>query len=432
MRANGRDISKKMLHKAQQGGTVGRAKLGYLNVRKTFDGRLVNTIDIDPERAPLIKWAFEAYASGDYTINELHRALADQGLRTRPSRRWPAKPVSQSQISQILHDPYYAGVIRYVGELFPGRHEPLITKELFLRVQDVLSERAQRGQRDVTHHHYLKGLLYCQKCFEKGTLSRLVFSQIKGSGGVYDYFICRGRQEGICDLTSLPVAEVEEKIARHFADIGLPADFIERIRGDIEDAVAATQVADREMRGNIARQLKTLDRREEQLLDLAADPDFVTEKLKDRLRVLALERAALRETLTQTDSKIERGVATIMTYLELLAEPGRLYRHATENARRQLLEAFYSQIRLNAEIDVFADERESVAELRDGARAMHEFKSSPRTQEGSTERKNPGLSTGASAFETSVGLLADLFRSFSLSKATLVAGAGFEPTTSGL
>lgn len=64
VRQSGEDIRNKMFHKAKNGGTVGRAKLGYLNVRKDFDGRLVNTIDIDPVRAPLIRWAFEAHATG--------------------------------------------------------------------------------------------------------------------------------------------------------------------------------------------------------------------------------------------------------------------------------------------------------------------------------------------------------------------------------
>ena len=55
VRQNGEDISNKMRHKAQNGGTTGRAKLGYLNVRKDFDGRLVNTVDVDLVRAPLIR-----------------------------------------------------------------------------------------------------------------------------------------------------------------------------------------------------------------------------------------------------------------------------------------------------------------------------------------------------------------------------------------
>lgn len=80
VRQNGDDISNKMFHKAKNGGTTGRAKLGYLNVRKDFDGRLVNTIEVDQERAPLIQWAFEQYATGEYSLTALQQELADQGF----------------------------------------------------------------------------------------------------------------------------------------------------------------------------------------------------------------------------------------------------------------------------------------------------------------------------------------------------------------
>jgi len=87
VRQSGEDIKQKMLHKAMSGGTTGRAKIGYLNVRKDFDGRLVNTIDIDPERAPLVRWAFEQYATGEYSMSVLREQLAEQGLTTRPTAK---------------------------------------------------------------------------------------------------------------------------------------------------------------------------------------------------------------------------------------------------------------------------------------------------------------------------------------------------------
>lgn len=64
-RANGRDVAKKMLHKVENGGSVGRARIGYLNTRSEHEGRLVNTISVDPKRGPLIRGAFEMYATGD-------------------------------------------------------------------------------------------------------------------------------------------------------------------------------------------------------------------------------------------------------------------------------------------------------------------------------------------------------------------------------
>jgi site-specific DNA recombinase len=433
VRQSGEDIKVKMRHKAESGGTVGRAKLGYLNDRQNFGGRLVNTISIDPDRARLIAWAFEAYATGEYTLVSLLSELTEQGLTTRATVRWNEQPLSHSQLSQILHDPYYTGVVRFKGELFPGRHEPLISKELFLRVQDVLAERAKRGQRDRTHHHYLKGLLYCRRCAHVGRTSRLVFIQAESKGSTYNYYLCRGRQEGVCDLPYLPAAEVEDAASRCFAAEQERPDFLASLRTQVEGAMAENTELDQEMRSNLAKQLKKLDVREERLLDLASDGELSTPKLRARLATIALERGALEERLTRTDADFERGAKTLLTYLDMLADPRALYDGSTEEIRRRLLEAFYERLEADStdRITLEGAHRPSVQDLHhaaDAYREEHDTSSSAEVQ----KRKNPRLSTGALAFGTSVGSLADLFRASVSSKATLVAGTGFEPATSGL
>ncbi len=54
------EVIKGSVQKAKAGGTPGKAPLGYLNVRRVENGREVRTVEIDPERGPLMKWAFEA------------------------------------------------------------------------------------------------------------------------------------------------------------------------------------------------------------------------------------------------------------------------------------------------------------------------------------------------------------------------------------
>jgi site-specific DNA recombinase len=49
-------------------GTLGQAKLGYLNVRDKSAGREVRTVAIDPEGAPYVRLAFELYATGEYSL----------------------------------------------------------------------------------------------------------------------------------------------------------------------------------------------------------------------------------------------------------------------------------------------------------------------------------------------------------------------------
>lgn len=112
VRMSGEDIKNKMLHKAQRGGTNGRARLGYRNIRAEEDGRMFNSIATDDERAPLVHKAFELYASEEYSISELAEVMADLGLTSRPTPKCPARPVSESHWHRVLRDPYYTGVVR--------------------------------------------------------------------------------------------------------------------------------------------------------------------------------------------------------------------------------------------------------------------------------------------------------------------------------
>jgi hypothetical protein len=78
-------------------------------------------IGLDDERAPLVRTAWELYATGEYSIERLYATIADMGLTTRPSRRTTAQPLAASQLHRMLRDPYYTGGA-YKGEVYPGRH----------------------------------------------------------------------------------------------------------------------------------------------------------------------------------------------------------------------------------------------------------------------------------------------------------------------
>ena len=129
------DISYKMTQKVARGGSIGRAPIGYLNVREKVDGREARTVAIDPERGPLVRMALELYATGTYGFRDLRAALTSAGLRTRPTKSHPAgKPISIARLGAMLRNRYYLGYVTHKGVEYKGRHEPLITQELFDRV----------------------------------------------------------------------------------------------------------------------------------------------------------------------------------------------------------------------------------------------------------------------------------------------------------
>ncbi len=380
VRRTGEDISTKMHHKAKNGGTTGRAKLGYLNVRKSHERRLIHGIDIDTERAPLIRWAFEQYATNAYSLARLQQELADLGLTTRPTARWAEKPVSRSQIARILRDPYYIGMVVYCGEVYPGKHEPLITPELFERVQQTLDTRIQHTHRDIVHNHFLRGRLLCGRCHQQGRRNQLIYSQATNSHGTtYEYYLCIGRQDHTCDLPHLQVADVEEAIMQEVASLKLTTDEATQLRTQVEASLHQHLTLQEQTRNQLIKELKKLNTQEDRLVDLLTDGTLPTNKLRKRLNNIRIKQTTIQQKLERTSASIQQQTDTVLTYIDLLEHPAEFYSVTTPDSKRKLLSAFYTNIWIddeNQNIQPESEQREIVTTIQNSlsktAKAVHD------------------------------------------------------------
>lgn len=244
-----------MGEKAKKGGTLGKAPIGYLNTLERIDGREIRAVAVDPERAPLIRLAFELYAGGQSTLEDLARELTDRGLRTRATQRRPSGPISTSKIYEMLRDPYYKGVVTYRGEVYPSRHDAILDAELFHTVQKLMQSRGRAGERRRVIHHYLKGSLWCGACFrEHGTFRRMVARRtVSRSGDEYFYFFCVGTQDGTCTARHSNLKRVEKAVEKHYKTIKLSPEFIAFMRESIDEAIADQQAAQRALRHQLAK-----------------------------------------------------------------------------------------------------------------------------------------------------------------------------------
>ncbi len=417
VRQSGEDIRNKMLHKAKSGGTTGRAKLGYLNVRKDVDGHLVNSIDLDPKRAPLVTWAFEQYATGEYSLTRLQQELADQGLTTRRTTRWEEKAVSRSKLGSVLRDPYYLGMVTYKGQVYPGRHEALVSPELFERVQRVIDARMRRTQRDIVHTHFLRAMLRCGRCHAAGRDRQLIYSRATNAHGTeYEYFLCAGRQDGTCDLPHLPVALVEDALVREVQALQLTPDEIKTMCEQVASRLEHRLSVEREAHARVKKELAALDVQEERLLDLVADGALTTDKVRDRLSKLQIQRASLTQRLSTTEEVIQQESDMILHYLDLLGYPGVFYAAAADTVKRKLLAAYFAQIWIDDDghqVTPDTQPQTLVAQIRGTSRMTAANENGTESMLGAAENPNLGL----------------YFSGVCSSKNNLVPQAGIEPAT---
>lgn len=143
------EVTKGMRQKATHGGTPGQTPMGYLNQHHIEDGREIRTVTVDPGRGPHLAWAFHAYATGDWSIDEIASELNARGVTTRPGPNTPARPLTIRSVHHILRNPYYAGVETFSGVEYPGTHEALVDAATWASVQDILVAR-RNGERSRT------------------------------------------------------------------------------------------------------------------------------------------------------------------------------------------------------------------------------------------------------------------------------------------
>ncbi|MGH8571175.1 MAG: recombinase family protein, partial [Gammaproteobacteria bacterium] len=341
---SGEDIKYKMGQKAKNGGTLGIAKIGYQNVRINYEGREVRTIDIDPERAPFVKMAFELYATGNYGFRELRDTLTDAGLRTKGNRRYGPGPISIHTIGAMLRDRYYLGYITYDGIEYPGRHEPLITAELFDKVQKVLYTDRNAGTRQRVHDHYLKGAVWCARCRRRLILR----PSTSKTGQVYFYYICRGVQEADCDLPALPLHKVEHAVTNHYTRISISPRHRETLENLAASAADDSKETTTKLRATLRKQLAELDRQEDRLLDLIGDPAWPQDKIKTRMQKVREDKQRITHQLEGTIDDLEPGRAVLLGALELLDRPRDLYDAATDDARKMLNKAIFTRLYLDS------------------------------------------------------------------------------------
>jgi site-specific DNA recombinase len=343
------EVIKGSTQKAKKGGTPYKAPIGYQNTREMVDGREVRTVILDPQRAPLVREAFLLYASGDYSLSELAAILEDRGLRSRPSRKAPAQAVGSNRLASMLRNPYYTGVVNYGGKTYEGRHEPLVGEQTFQEVQDLLDAKRVSGERSWRHFHYLRGSLYCRECG-----GRLFYTQVKGNGGLYDYFICSGRQERRCSQTYHRMEAVEAAVERHYAKVELSEAERQSIREAVKAHVAVIAELAAQKIADAEAVLTRLDQEERKLLN-AHYADSVSESLfaNEQARI-SRERVGATKTIEQLSFKHEQVLEALDDALALTDEIQRAYIQAGPQERRLLNQAFFERLEIDAE-DVSAD-----------------------------------------------------------------------------
>lgn len=189
---------------ARSGRRPAKAPIGYLNVDDEFT--LHKKIIVDEVTAPFIKRAFELYSTGMYSFKSLGEQLYLEGFRhPKTGEKFPPR-----KFDWLLHNPFYIGRFEWSGEWYEGTHTPIVSKELFYRVQARFADVDRTKKHDVKFAY--TGLIKCSEC---GCYLTAEFKRGKNKKGHYIYYHC-ANSKGVHKSLK---CHREEKFDNTFANI---------------------------------------------------------------------------------------------------------------------------------------------------------------------------------------------------------------------
>ncbi len=413
------EVKKGMGEKVKSGGTPTRAPLGYLNIRRMDDkGREERTVVLDEERAPLIKLAFEEYATGNWTVNDLAEHLAACGLTTRATPRIPSVPVDKRVLNTVLVNPYYKGVVTYKGVEYAGNHPALVATDVWQQVQDVLASHVN-GERTREHPHFLKGSLYCRQCG-----SRMIVTYAKARSGVrYPYFICAGRhskREKDCKQKAVLIDEVERQVEQIYDRYSLSPELRKYLEKYLQTNIKDEQEKYEAELGGLRREKDKLERKRKKLLEAHYNDAIPLDLMKSEQQKIAKQLLAIEHQM-KIYGQIFAGVSeSISKALELIEDCGLTYRLVDDRYKKMLNQAIFSKLWVGEDGNVTAEFREPFNMLIDPIK-------------GEIAHYNKEKARGAEALTDIFSVIANRISHFfghGLNNDNLVGITGLEPVTS--
>ena len=162
----GIDVKRGLRTKAEMGWYPGVAPMGYLNDKTKNRGE--RDLMKDPERFNLVHRMWKQMLTGACTPPQILKIANEEwGFRTRLTKKMGGTPLGLSSLYHVSHNPFYYGWFEYPvgsGQWHKGRHEPMVTKEEYDRVQALVGRNW--NPRPSVHRVVFPftGLIRCGEC----------------------------------------------------------------------------------------------------------------------------------------------------------------------------------------------------------------------------------------------------------------------------
>jgi len=290
----GQDIARGLRENAARGNLNGGAPgCGYKAIKVREGTAVRRKRVIDPEYGSLVRRIFQMAADGN-TVREIVVALNEEGTMTPKGGKWAA-----STVHHILTNEIYLGHSRWRGKVCQNSHDPLVSRQLFQQVQDLLSGNRfeNRHPRQVRSVFLLTGLCWCGRC--GGTVSGYSSNE-----KAYRYYVCRGRKSlQTCDLPYVRQADLEGAAFAEIRRVAESPEFLLRLVRESNRALEAQMAVQIKAQAQARRRAADLEQRRNRVLTAletgSLEVGLVNDRLKELSKALQMARSELEQAQAQ-------------------------------------------------------------------------------------------------------------------------------------
>lgn len=225
-------------------------------------------------KSELVKKAYELYLKG-YGAPRIAKEIGG---------------INRSKIRAWLKAPVYAGKIAHAGKIYPGQHEPLVSWEDFLKVQEIMKYRSNKRGKPVSIN-VLAGLVKCKHCGATyGTRS---------SGEGHYYLACYSRTGYIPEMIK------DKNCKNKFWRLDKMVQIVE---DELFNLVYDEEYFNKKIRekqesgfnsGLVKKEISEIDKKINKVMDLMLDEDLQIEVMKNKLIQLNNKKNQLQKLLEE-------------------------------------------------------------------------------------------------------------------------------------
>lgn len=312
-----------MKQRARTGNWNGGRVLGYKSISSEKEGKSTQLAIVEKE-AVIVRKIFNMYSKGK-GLRAIANKINHEGYKTKKGNAF-----STATIKEIILNPVYIGKIRFNryedwnesrrrGKseniiLVDGKHEPIITKELWNKVQSLQKMKAKKSIKNYEGNFLLTGLLKCPKCGSAMVSSRTINTLKDGTKKVLRYYSCgafRSKGSAVCSANSIRADYAEEYVLGRIKEIVKYPTVLKQLihsinkqkKGSIKPLKDELQVIDKSIQNIENRKKKYFSLYEESLLDQTMFMDRIQE-LKEEIERLSTRKSAVEFELGDADEKI--------------------------------------------------------------------------------------------------------------------------------